>query len=40
MNTIDKKAFKYGIVAAAVAAVLPILLQAALTAAPIAANAA
>jgi hypothetical protein len=38
MNTIDKTAFKLGLIAAAVAAVLPVLLQAAVTAAPLAAN--
>ena len=38
MDSLDKKAFKYGIVAAAFAAVLPLLLQAAVTAAPFAAN--
>jgi hypothetical protein len=40
MNTssIDKKAFKLGLVAAAFAAVIPVLVQAALTAAPLAAN--
>jgi hypothetical protein len=38
MNTIDKKAYKFGLIAAAVAAVIPVLLQATLTAAPLAAN--
>jgi hypothetical protein len=38
MNTLDKKAFKFGIIAAAVAAVLPLVIQAVLTSAPIAAN--
>jgi hypothetical protein len=38
MNSIDKKAFKLGLVAAAFAAVIPVLLQGALTAAPLAAN--
>jgi hypothetical protein len=38
MNTIDKKAYTFGLVAAAVAAVIPLMLQAALTAVPLAAN--
>jgi hypothetical protein len=38
MNMIDKKAFKYGLIAAAAAAVLPLLIQAALTTIPLAAN--
>jgi hypothetical protein len=38
MNTLDKKAYKFGIVAAALAVVIPVLVQAALTAAPIAAT--
>jgi hypothetical protein len=38
MNSIDKKAYKLGLIAAAFAAVIPLLLQATLTAAPIAAN--
>jgi hypothetical protein len=39
MNTsIDKKAFKLGLIASAVAAVIPLLVQAALTTAPLAAN--
>lgn len=40
MNTIDKKAYKFGLVAAAIAAVIPLLMQVSLTAAPLAASAA
>jgi hypothetical protein len=40
MNPIDKKAYAYGLVAAAVAIVLPYMVQAALTATQLAANAA
>ncbi len=38
MDALDKKAFKLGIIAAAVAAVLPLLIQAVVTGTPIAAN--
>ena len=38
MDALDKKAFKLGILAAAVAAVLPLLIQAVITSAPFATN--
>jgi hypothetical protein len=38
MNTLDKKAFKFGLIAAVVAAVLPLLIQTVLTATPLASN--
>jgi hypothetical protein len=40
MNTIDNKAYRFGFVAAAVAAAIPFLMQVTLTAAPLAASAA
>ena len=40
MNSLDKKAYKLGLVAAAVAAAIPFLMQVALTAAPLAGTAA
>jgi hypothetical protein len=40
MDPIDKKAYKFGLVAAVVAAVIPFLVQASLTATQLAANAA
>jgi hypothetical protein len=38
MNALDKKAFKYGIIAAAAAAVLPLLIQAVVTSTSVAAT--
>ena len=40
MNPIDKKAYAYGLVAAAVAVIIPYMLDAALTATQLAATAA
>jgi hypothetical protein len=38
MDSLDKKAFKFGIIAAAVAAVLPLLIQTIITSNPIIAS--
>ena len=40
MNKIDRKAYKYGLIAAALAVAIPFLVKAALTATPLVATAA